>query len=156
MCSLIIVAHCFWMTSYYVSMMYNTSMGNVCPNNDAQFNKYTLIKLLEYQHGIQYICWKFLHCYSFNILKKFLKFSNQFYFLGHSNLITCLTSFFWILFLSYPHPPPPKKSRFLCLTDESGLEIFCQTPPPPPPPPKKKKNNHCKGDSINYRNLSML
>ena len=36
--------------------------------------------------------------------------------------------------------------------DESGLEIFCQT--------QKKnasiKNIHCKGDSIDYRNLSML
>ena len=63
--------------------------------------------------------------------------------LGHSNLITCLTSFFW------------KKRHLWCLTDESGFEIFCQTPK------KRKKsasfkNMLCKGDSINYRKLSLL
>ena len=48
--------------------------------------------------------------------------------LGHSNLITCLTSFFW-----KKNPVRlQKKSHLWCLTDESGFEIFCQTP-------KKKK-----------------
>ena len=55
--------------------------------------------------------------------------------------------------LSDSPPPQKKKSRLWCFADERGLEIFCQTP-------KKKgasfKNIHCKGDSINYRNLSML
>ena len=62
-------------------------------------------------------------------------------FIGHSNLITCLTSFFW-----KKNPvrlqKKKEKSRLWCLTDESGLEIFCQTPK------KKKKsarfkNIHC-------------
>ena len=48
--------------------------------------------------------------------------------LGHSNLITCLTSFF----LEKKHCQTPKKKRkkshLWCLTDESGFEIFCQTP----------------------------
>ena len=47
--------------------------------------------------------------------------------LGHSNLITCLTSFFW-----KKNPvrlqKKRKKSHPWFLTDESGLEIFCQTP----------------------------
>ena len=46
--------------------------------------------------------------------------------LGHSNLITCLTSFFW-----KRNPvrlqKKRKKSHLWCLTDESGFEIFCQT-----------------------------
>ena len=45
--------------------------------------------------------------------------------LGHSNLITCLTSFFW-----KTNPVrlqiKRKKSHLWCLTDESGFEIFCQ------------------------------
>ena len=55
--------------------------------------------------------------------------------LGHSNLITCLTSFFW-----EKNPvrlqKKEKKSHLWCLTDESGFEIFCQTP--------KKKKKKCK------------
>ena len=58
-----------------------------------------------------------------------------FFFLGHSNLITCLTSFFGKKNPVRLPPPPQKKSRLWCLTDESGLEIFCQTP-------KKKKKKH--------------
>ena len=50
--------------------------------------------------------------------------------LGHSNLITCLTSFFW-----KKNPvrlqKKEKKSHLWCLTDESGFEIFCQTPKNP-------------------------
>ena len=52
--------------------------------------------------------------------------------LGHSNLITCLTSFFW------KKNPVRKKSHLWCLTDESGFEIFCQTPK------KKKEKKPCK------------
>ena len=57
------------------------------------------------------------------------------YRLGHSNLITCLTSFFW-----KKNPvrlqKKRKKSHLWCLTDKSGFEIFCQTP--------KKKKKKCK------------
>ena len=59
------------------------------------------------------------------------KSSTSLFMLGHSNLITCLTSFFW-----KKNPvrlqKKKEKSRIWCLTDESGLKIFCQTP-------KKKK-----------------
>ena len=55
--------------------------------------------------------------------------------LGHSNLITCLTSFFW-----KKNPvrlqKKRKKSHLWFLTDESGFEIFCQTPKK-----KKRKKN---------------
>ena len=75
--------------------------------------------------------------------------------LGHSNLITCLASFFWKKNPVRLQKKKRKKSHLWCLTDESGFEIFCQTP-------KKKKesasfkNILCKGDSINYRKLSLL
>ena len=40
--------------------------------------------------------------------------------LGHSNLITCLMSFFW---KRNSERLQKKKSRLWCPTDESGLEI---------------------------------
>ena len=49
-------------------------------------------------------------------------------------------------------PKKKKKSQHWYLTDQSGFEIFCQTP-------KKSasfKNIHCKVDSINYRKLLLL
>ena len=51
---------------------------------------------------------------------------------GHSNIITCLTSFFWKKNPVRLQKKKEKKSHLWCLTDESGFEIFCQTP-------KKKK-----------------
>ena len=70
--------------------------------------------------------------------------------LGHSNLNFVLQAFFGKKILS--DSKKKKRSRLWRLTDDSGLEIFCQT--------QKKsasfKNIHCKGDSINFRNLSML
>ena len=50
------------MTSYHVSILYDTSIGIRYPNNGGQFNKfglqgcakYSLFQLLQYLHGIQY------------------------------------------------------------------------------------------------------
>ena len=47
-----------------------------------------------------------------------------FFFLGHSNLITCLTSFFWKKKSCQTPKKKEKKSYLWCLTDESGFEIF--------------------------------
>ena len=51
------------MTSYHVSVLRNSSIEIGCPNNGAQFGKcglqgcakYALIKMLQYQHGVQYL-----------------------------------------------------------------------------------------------------
>ena len=34
----LIIAYWFWIISYHVSILYNTSIGIRCPNNGAQFN----------------------------------------------------------------------------------------------------------------------
>ena len=54
------------MTSYHVSVLYNTSIGLGCPNNDAQqfdkcrlqvSTKHALFELLQQLYSIQYIKW---------------------------------------------------------------------------------------------------
>ena len=63
MCSLII-AHQFWMTSYHISIVYNTNIikGSDCKimmgyliNADFGVHRLCIIKLLQYQYSIQYL-----------------------------------------------------------------------------------------------------
>ena len=73
--------------------------------------------------------------------------------LGHSNLITCLTSF-----LENPVrlQKKRKKSHLWCLTDESGFENFLSDSKNRNEKSASFKNILCRCDSINYRKLSLL
>ena len=50
----------------------------------------------------------------------------------------------------------PKKKSPLVSYEHSGFEIFCQTPKKKEEKSASFKNILCKGDSINYRKLSLL
>ena len=71
---------------------------------------------------------------------------------GHSNLVTCLTSFFWKKNLS-DSKKKEKKVTFGVLWTKVVLKFSVRLT-------KKRgasfKNILCKGDSINYRKLSLL
>ena len=70
----------------------------------------------------------------------------SFYLLGHTNLITCLTSFFGEKKICQT----PKKKSTLVSYGQKWFRNFLSEKS------ASFKNIHCKGDSINYRNLSML
>ena len=77
-----------------------------------------------------------------------------FSFLGHSNLITCLTSFFWKKNPVRLKKKKKKKVAFGVLRTKVVLKFSVRLK-------KKKKsasfkNILCKGDSINYMKLSLL